>query len=168
VMPALLAEWAEGGGWNSAGAILVFIGALAAIMSTADSCLLSLGGLVAEDLLGLPGTEQRTTRVGKVIAGVLLISMIPIALLPELTLWRLIELKMELLVQCVPAFLVALHWSRLRAGPTLAGLVVGTCFAVGLTLIDVPRILGVHVGVVGLALNAAVAVGGSLIRRERD
>jgi Na+/proline symporter len=168
VMPALLAEWAEGGGWNSAGAILVFIGALAAIMSTADSCLLSLGGLVAEDLLGLPGTEQRTTRVGKVIAGVLLISMIPIALLPELTLWRLIELKMELLVQCVPAFLVALHWSRLRAGPTLAGLVVGTCFAVGLTLIDVPRILGVHVGVIGLALNAAVAVVGSLIRRERD
>ena len=32
---------------------------------------------------------------------------------------------MELLVQCVPAFLIGIHWRRLAAGPVLAGLVVG-------------------------------------------
>ena len=60
--------------------------------------------------------------------------MIPLALQRELTLWRLIELKMELLIQCVPAFLLAIQWRGLRAAPTLAGLVVGTLFGVGFTL----------------------------------
>jgi Na+/proline symporter len=164
VMPSLLAQWAEAGSWQMLGAVVVFIGALAAIMSTADSCLLSLGALVAQDLLGLPGSDARTTRVGKLAAAAVLLAMIPFALQPELTLWRLIELKMELLIQCVPAFLVAIHWSRLRAGATLAGLVVGTAFAVALTLAGVPSLGGIHVGVVGLALNTAIAVLGSLGR----
>jgi Na+/proline symporter len=168
VMPALLAQWAEAGIWPSVGAVVVFIGALAAIMSTADSCLLSLGALVAQDLLGLPGTEERTTKVGKTIAAVLLLAMIPLAWQQDVTLWRLIELKMELLIQCVPAFLVALHWRRLSAGATLAGLVVGTVFAVGLTLSGVPRLAGVHVGVVGLGLNVTVATIGSLLHPARD
>jgi len=164
VMPALLTEWAQGGGWNAAAAVVVFIGALAAIMSTADSCLLSLGSLVAEDLLGLPRTENRTTKIGKLIAALLLLSMIPIALMRNVTLWRLIELKMELLVQCAPAFLLALHWKRLSGGATLAGIVVGTVFAVALTQADVPRLWGVHVGVIGLGLNALVAIAGSWLR----
>ena len=57
---------------------------------------------------------------------------------------------------------MALHWTRLAAGPTLVGLVVGTAFSVGLTLLDVPRLGGVHVGVLGLGLNAGIAVLGSL------
>ena len=164
VLPALLAEWAAGGTLATVGAVLVFIGALAAIMSTADSCLLSLGALVARDLLDLPAGADRTTLIGKLLAALLLLAMIPLALV-ELTLWRLIELKMELLIQCVPAFLLALHWRGLRTGPTLLGVLVGTAFAVGLTLGGVPRILGVHVGVVGLGLNAAVAALGSAILR---
>ena len=111
VMPALLTEWAEAGSWNAVAAIVVFIGVLAAIMSTADSCLLSLGALVAQDLLGLPRDEERTTKVGKVLAALLLlIGMLVVVFQPEITLWRLIELKMELLIQCVPAFLLAIHW----------------------------------------------------------
>lgn len=167
VMPALLSEWAAVGGWSVAAAIVVFIGALAAIMSTADSCLLSLGALVAQDLLGLPRDQERTTKVGKLLAALLLLSMIPFALSREITLWRLIELKMELLIQCVPAFLLAIHWKRLSGASTLAGIVAGTCFSVGLTLAGIPRIWGVHVGVVGLGLNGAVAVVGSLLRPSR-
>jgi len=68
-----------------------------------------------------------------------------------------------LLIQCVPAFLIALHWSRLRAGPVFAGIVVGTLFSAGLSLADVTRLGGVHVGVVGCALNTLVAVLGSLL-----
>jgi len=167
VLPALLTEWAQAGSWAAAAAIVVFIGALAAIMSTADSCLLSLGALVTQDLLGLPRDARRTTQVGKLLAALLLLSMIPFALQREITLWRLIELKMELLIQCVPAFLLAIHWKRLDGAATLAGVVAGTAFSVGLTLADVTRLWGVHVGVVGLALNAGVAVAGSLLRRAR-
>lgn len=163
VMPLLLADWAQQEGFASIAAVLVFIGALAAIMSTADSCLLSLGSLLAADLLGRAGADPATTRLGKRLAAVTLIAMVPIALNRELTLWRLIELKMELLIQCAPAFFLALHWSRLAAAPTLVGLVVGTLFGVGLTLAGVPRLGGIHVGVVGLCLNAAIAVGGSLL-----
>jgi len=161
VLPALLTEWAKGGTATSVAAVVVFLGALAAIMSTADSCLLSLGSLVARDLLSGSRADERTTRRGKWIAALVMLAMVPLALQREVTLWRLIELKMELLIQCAPAFLLAMHWRRLTAGATLAGLAVGTCFSVGLTLAGEPRLLGIHVGVVGLALNAAVAVVGS-------
>jgi Na+/proline symporter len=163
VMPILLVRWGESGGAVAAlASVVVFLGALAAIMSTADSCLLSLGALVARDLLGGSDTADRTTRRGKLIAAVLLLAMIPIALNGDITLWRLIELKMELLVQCSPAFLLALHWRRLSASAALAGLVVGTAFSVGLTLAGQGTLLGVHVGIVGVALNVSIAVMASL------
>ncbi|MBW2271677.1 MAG: sodium:solute symporter family protein [Deltaproteobacteria bacterium] len=164
VMPRLLGQWAEGGGGvATAGAVLVFVGVLAAIMSTADSCLLSLGSLTARDLLPSSARGQESARRGKWLAALLLLAMVPLALWRELTLWRLIELKMELLIQCVPAFLLALHWRGLRAAPTLAGLVAGTCFGVGFTVAGIPRMGGIHVGVLGLAVNLAVAVAGSLL-----
>lgn len=162
VVPMLLRDWGASGGWATWAALLVFLGALSAIMSTADSCLLSLGSLLSRDLLGSEGSDHAATLLGKRLAAAVLIATIPFALMRELTLWRLIELKMELLIQCVPAFLVALHWSRLRAGPVLLGVLVGTAFSVGLTFGGQPRIEGLHVGVIGCGLNLLVAVAGSL------
>jgi Na+/proline symporter len=166
VVPLLLADWGSAGGWATAAALLVFLGALSAIMSTADSCLLSLGSLLSRDLLGHEGRDESATLLGKRLAALMLIAAIPFALSRELTLWRLIELKMELLIQCVPAFLLALHWKRMQTGPVLAGLVVGTAFSVGLTLAGIPRIEGLHVGVIGCALNLAVAIVFSLTSGE--
>lgn len=163
VVPMLLADWGAAGGFATAAALIVFLGALSAIMSTADSCLLSLGSLLSRDLLGAEGTDAAATRLGKRLAAGVLLATIPFALARELTLWRLIELKMELLIQCVPAFLIALHWSRLRTGPVLAGIVAGTLFSVTLTFSDVTRLGGVHVGVVGCGVNSVVAVVLSLI-----
>jgi len=165
VVPLLLRDWGQQGGTSTFLALLVFLGALSAIMSTADSCLLSLGSLLSRDLLGDTSAGADATRLGKRLAAAMLLATIPIALLRELTLWRLIELKMELLIQCVPAFLIALHWSRLRAGPVLAGIAVGSLFAVGLTLAGAPRLAGVHVGVLGCLLNGLVAIVGSWMIR---
>jgi Na+/proline symporter len=95
-----------------------------------------------------------------------LLASIPIALQRDVTLWRLIELKMELLIQCVPAFMMAIHWRRQSASATLAGLVIGTGFSVSLTLAGVTQIGGVHAGVIGLGINAAVVVIGSLATRS--
>jgi len=161
VMPRLLGEWAASGALNATFAVVVFIGALAAIMSTADSVLLSLGAVVAVDLLGRSREDPATTRLGKRIAAWVMVAAVILALVPKLTLWRLIELKMELLIQCVPAFLLALHWRGLRALPCLVGVVVGTLIAGGAALAGIKRIEGVHVGVIGLAVNLAVvfAVG---------
>ncbi|MBW2424496.1 MAG: sodium:solute symporter family protein [Deltaproteobacteria bacterium] len=162
VVPLLLREWTEAGGLSTAASMLVLLGALSAIMSTADSCLLSLGSLLSRDLLGEAGRDAAATRLGKRLAAAMLLATIPLALQRDVTLWRLIELKMELLIQCVPAFLVALHWRGLRAGPTLLGLAVGTGVAAGCTLFGMPRIGGVHVGVLACLLNLAIALVGSL------
>ncbi len=165
VLPRLLSTWAASGPLAALFATLVLIGALAAIMSTADSVLLSLGSLIAQDLLGRSGREAATTRLGKRITAGLMAVMVLLALQGNLTLWRLIELKMELLVQCAPAFFVGLHWARLRAGPTLLGLLLGAGLAAAATLAGHPRVGGIHIGVLCLGLNLAVAVGGSWLGR---
>ena len=168
VMPALLIEWSEEGAGSRLAAVLVFIGALSAIMSTADSCLLSLGSVLARDFLGKTGTDARDTRLGKMLAALVLVFIIPIALQRDITLWRLIELKMEILIQCVPAFLLALHWRRQSAGATLVGLLVGTGFAMTATLAGTSQWGGVHVGVIGLFLNGCVVVLLSLFSGKAD
>jgi Na+/proline symporter len=92
-----------------------------------------------------------------------MIAMAALALVArKVTLWGLIELKMEILVQCVPAFLLAIHLPRLHARAVLAGVCVGVVIAVGVGLgLGMSRIGGVHTGVIGLAANALVAVVGS-------
>jgi Na+/proline symporter len=135
VMPLLLGQWADTGSFATVMAVLVFLGALAAIMSTADSVLLSFGSMVAMATLALAAHD--------------------------VTLWGLIELKMELLIQCAPAFLLALHWRGLRAGPTLAGLLAGTAVVIAGLVLGSKRVAGVHVGVIGVSLNAAIALAGS-------
>ena len=162
VMPVLLTEWAAEGTIGRVGAVLVFLGALAAIMSTADSCLLTLGSVMVRDVLGRTGNEARQTYLGKLLAALLLIAIVPIALQRDVTLWRLIELKMELLIQCVPAVLLAIHWRGQSAAATLAGLLAGTLFAGSATLSGVTQLGGIHAGVVGLGLNLGVVVAGSL------
>jgi Na+/proline symporter len=157
VMPRLLAEWAGASPATAVLAMLVLMGALAAIMSTADSVLLSLGSVIAIDLLGRPSDDPAATRAGKQAAVVVMAAMALLALAPRVTLWRLIELKMDLLIQCVPAFVLALHWRRLGARATLLGLAAGTLVAVVPIALGVSRLWGVHVGVVGLGVNVAVA-----------
>jgi Na+/proline symporter len=167
VLPRMLNDWAATSDGARIGAILVFIGALSAIMSTADSCLLSLGSLISRDLLGRVGHDAATTRVGKLWAAGMLLAMIPLALQRDVTLWRLLELKLEILIQCAPAFLVAIHWRGLRSGPALCGVVLGTLVAVGANYAGHARVAGVHAGVIGAAINAAVAWGGSVLLAGR-
>ena len=165
VMPLLLGEWARQGLGFSIAAMVVFLGALAAIMSTADSVLLSLGSVAAEDLFGRSHREADTTRFGKRIAAALIVGMALLAIgARDVTLWGVIELKMELLIQSVPVFLIAIHWSRFRAQPALLGLAFGVGIVLAGVAWDSQRVSGVHIGVIGLAANVAIACVGSLFR----
>lgn len=166
VMPRLLVAWAMESWSGMLLGMLTFVGALAAIMSTADSILLALASVIAGDVVGRSGTAAETTRFGKRVALGVMIACVGVALVPRFTLWRLIELKMGLLVQCAPAFLLAARWPGLRAGPTVAGLAVGAAIAVVAALLGAGPIGGVHMGVAGLGVNLAVAVGGSLAGRR--
>jgi Na+/proline symporter len=74
---------------------------IAAIMSTADSVLLTLSSILAKDLLGksvLRGaSDARLTQAGKLASWVVVGALLVVALVPRITLWGLTELKMELL-----------------------------------------------------------------------
>ena len=96
-----------------------------------------------------------------------MVSMALLALVArDVTLWGLIELKMELLIQCAPAFLLALHWRGLRAGPAFAGILFGTFVAITGAMLGAKRLGGIHIGLIGLAANVAIAAGLSLRRRR--
>jgi Na+/proline symporter len=162
VLPLLLGEWAAVGPEYAIAAVVVFLGALAAIMSTADSCLLSLGATLAEDLFGRPRDSAATTVFAKRAAGVVMVGMAVVAMWArDVTLWGLIELKMELLVQCTPVFLVAIRWRGFRAAPAFIGLVVGSAIAIAGVFAGVKRIDGLHIGIIGLACNLVIACVGS-------
>ena len=168
VMPQMLTLWAAEGVLGAALGVMVLVGALAAIMSTADSVLLALASVVAGDLFGRPGEADATTRFGKRVAIGVMAAAVVLALVPRVTLWRLIELKMELLVQCAPAYLLAARWPGLRAGPTLAGLLAGSVVTIAAMLLGTSRLGGVHAGVWALGVNVAVAVAGSLAPRRHS
>jgi Na+/proline symporter len=151
VMPLLLGEWAAAGPLAAVAAVLVFL------------------SQVAEDLLGRSHRDEATTRLGKRIAAWVMIAMAVLAMVArDVTLWGLIELKMELLIQCAPAFLIAIHWPRLRARPAFVGLVAGSALAVAGVFLETKRIGGVHIGVIGLGLNLAIAGLGSLWAGRRS
>jgi Na+/proline symporter len=153
VLPRLLEVWAASGPGAQAMAALVFVAALAAIMSTADSVLLSLSSILVSDLFDAPREDARTTRRGKRAAlGVMVIAAV-VALVPKLTLWRLLELKMELLIQCAPALVLCARGFRVRADALFGGIALGTSVAAGLAVAGHALLFGVHAGVIGWAVN---------------
>ncbi len=152
--------------------VILFAGVLAAIMSTADSALLSISSMLTKDIYAQfikPSAGQaELTRLGKRTSWALLAVLVLLAiLLRETTLMRLLDRKFDLLVQLAPGFILGIHWRGLRAGPTLAGLVVGLIIAVGLVVCGYSRLYDIHPGLWGVAANLIVAAGGSVLLGKR-
>lgn len=154
VLPRLLGLWADSGPWSQAATMLVMLAVLVAIMSTADSVLLSAVSIIRHDL------PQQTSRKGLKydhrITVILMGLMAVLALYRDITLWRLIELKLELLIQCFPAFVIALHWKAPGTKPVLTGLVCGLLFMAVTLQMGVKQFYGINAGLVALAINLGV------------
>jgi SSS family solute:Na+ symporter len=131
-------------------------------MSTADSVLLSLSSMLAKDVLGTTvlrgASEARLTRAGKRVSWVLIAGLVAVALNPRITLWGLTELKMEILAQVAPLFILGVSWDRLTTRAALAGMVTGTIVYAGLLAAGQPQLWNVHAGVVALLVNVAVCI----------
>lgn len=152
--------------------VVLFAGILAAIMSTADSMLLSISSMVTKDVyrqhIQPEASEAQLTQLGKVFSWVLIILLTLLAiLLRETNLVTLLDRKLDLLIQLAPAFLIGTHWKRLLAGPTFLGIVAGVVIAIGLAIGSAwdlpPTLFGFHPGLYGLVVNLVIAVGGSLL-----
>jgi len=170
IMPMLLRDWAVQSLTSYALSVLVLAGALAAIMSTADSVLLSLSSILAKDFLGKTALrnapEARLTHAGKLLSWAATGFLAWLATSPRITLWGLIELKFELLIQVAPAVILGVIWPRLESKATLAGLVVGTVVAGSLALSGVNEVSGIQAGLFALGLNLALSVGLSFRKGE--
>ena len=159
---AVLMSQSEFGYW-----IVVIISAaiLAALMSTADSALLSISSMITKDIYQVhirPDCSQAEyTRVGKISSWVLISILVLIAIGTDKSLVRLLELKFEMLIQISPLFFLGLYWRRLDSTTTTVGLVCGLAIAMTLTFTGHGRIMGIHAGVVGLAMNLLICTVGA-------
>jgi Na+/proline symporter len=142
---------------------VLFLGAVvAATMSTIDSALLAISSLITKDIyhpMRPHLSDRQLTLTGKVVSGVLLAGVVAFTIaLKEQTIWRLLEIKLEILCQIAPAVMLGLHMPKLRGLAVLAGLVAGTVIAVLLSFewLGESKPFGVHAGVWGLAANLAV------------
>ena len=151
--------------------VVVFAAALAALMSTADSALLSISSMVTKDLYQAhwrpESTQAELTRVGKVASWLIVAALVAVAIVTEKTLIRLLELKFEVLIQIVPCFFLGLHWRHLPTGGVIAGMLAGLALALTLTWAGMPRVMGFHAGVVGLAANLAICAAATARERKR-
>ncbi|RKD76202.1 SSS family solute:Na+ symporter/sodium/pantothenate symporter [Sinobaca qinghaiensis] len=147
--------------------VILFGGIVAAIVSTADSALLSFSSMVSNDIYGKyinpDAPEKKKVKVGK-FAGIGVIALLLwIAWNPPGTLYQIFVLKFELLVQVFPAFVLGLYWKRLAAVPVFWGMLTGAIIAAAMTLTGNSTLLGVHGGVIGLAANFFICTVGSLL-----
>ena len=146
--------------------VLFLAAVLAAIMSTVDSALLSISSLFTKDLYARfrpESTQAHLTWMGKLFSWLLMALLAYLACVLPQTLWRLTEIKLELLCQAAPAIMLGVHLPRLTGRGVLAGMLTGLAIAVGLQLVSTGtgeafylRPWGIHAGVWGLLANLSV------------
>ena len=163
VIPSLLTAWSGRSLLLYCLSVIVITAVVAAIMSTADSVLLSLSSILAKDVLGqtlLRGaSEAQLTRVGKRLSWLVVAVLVVLALAPRTTLWGLTEIRMEILAQVAPLFVLGVAWRRLTTPAVVTGLAAGCLTYGGLLLAGQPEVWNVHAGVIALGVNVACCVG---------
>ena len=149
---------------------VLFAALLAAIMSTADSALLSISSMFTKNLYGplfreMP-SEERLTRVGKACSWTLLVAMslLAIALRRNTTLVTLLDRKFDLLAQLAPGFLGGI-WLRRSLSGVATGMLLGVVVSLGLAMLIESKPWGIHAGVYGLLVNVAVVSWATLRAR---
>ncbi|QFU75584.1 sodium:solute symporter family protein [Halioglobus maricola] len=128
----------SGSGLSLSWLLALYIGAaVAAIMSTIDSGLLTMGSILNKDFIArrhpqLP--QDQLHRIGRRLTWVLMAVMAIMAIVLPNTIWSLLVLKLELVIQVFPAVVIGLRFSKLQSSSVLAGLIVGCAIAIALRL----------------------------------
>jgi SSS family solute:Na+ symporter/sodium/pantothenate symporter len=148
------------------GMMVLFLSAtIAAIMSTVDSALLSMSSIITKDFYTRfrpLKTQAELTRIGKMISWAIMAFSVYLAIVLPQTIWRLLEIKLELLIQISPAIFLGLYFKKITSRSILWGMTFGTLFAVSTMVanklgLDIPaKPFGVHAGVWGLIINLAI------------
>ena len=138
--------------------ILCIAAALAAIMSTIDSALLSLSSTVTKDFMGDYLKQLEPPKVLYITRGLswaLMAIMATLAIVLPQTIWALMVFKFELLIQLSPAIILGVRLKNLSTKAVVAGLIAGIAVAVMIKL-TIATIAGIHAGVLGLIANLVI------------
>ena len=142
--------------------ILFLSAAVAAIMSTVDSALLAISSLFTQDIyrrIKPAASQSHLTGTGKIFSWGIMAFMAYFATCLPQTIWRLTEMKLEVLCQVAPAIFLGLHIKSLSGRSILSGLSVGIgvtlfiMFSKSMGIPIIPKPWGIHAGVWGLAAN---------------
>lgn len=146
--------------------VLLFGGVIAAIVSTADSVLLTFSSIISHDLYGRfvnpAAADGRRILVGKLIGVAAVVVLVIIAWYPPSTLYRIFVLKFELLVQVAPALILGLYWTRMNAAAVFVGMLSGAVIASLFTLAGLQP-LGLFNGLWGLIVNLTIVAAGTML-----
>lgn len=148
--------------------LIVMMAVVAAIMSTADSCLLSLSSIITKDLaarwkgIGAAESERFTARA-PLFSVTIMTVLVLLALNPLTTLWGLLVIKFEILIQLSPAFVLGTCHDRddpraFTAPDILLGLISGLLIALTLYATGNKMMGGVHAGTIGVVANYLIVV----------
>ena len=155
------------------GLVVVLLAAvLAAMMSTADSALLSISSMFTKDIYACyirpNSSEKHLTLVGKFCSWILVFVLVGLAIMlrNHASLVAIMDRKLDLLVQLVPAFMLGVRWPGLRAKACLVGLSLGVALALiipfgGFEFVTKGKVYGFHPGLIALVPNLMIAILGS-------
>jgi len=158
--------------------ILILAAILAAMMSTADSALLTISSMFTKDIYtkffnSIP-KEATLTLVGKICSWCFLTLMIIFAILlkEDTSLVKLMDRKLDLMIQVSPAFMLGIHFKWLRAKPVFWGIICGVIVALSIPYLDLSciskgKVYGFHAGLVGLIPNLIIVLVGSYFIKEK-
>ncbi|PSP98534.1 sodium:solute symporter [Halobacteriales archaeon QS_5_70_17] len=166
VLPLLLREFTPT--WFAA---LVIAGALAAMMSSSDSMLLSGASYLTRDvyrpLFGAPDREALVARAGVTIFA---FGSLALSLATNATLLQIGETAFGGFAQLALPVIVALYWTRTTRAGITAGIVASQAFYVAAALLPwlpasyaLPVIGSWPAAVVGMVLGLVVTVAGSAV-----
>ena len=158
--------------------VILYAAILAAMMSTADSALLSISSMLSKDIYGRfadsNASEARLTFLGKLFSWFLIILLVWLAiyLSDKASLLKLLDRKFDMLIQLVPAFMLSIHWQRMKALPTFLGLIAGILVSLwlaygGFSFVQNGKVYGFHPGLIGLMINIFIAIAGSCLTSKR-
>lgn len=172
IVPVLMSQVMQSSTFGYWFVAIMFAGILAAMMSTADSLLLSISSVVTIDIyrgiLNPQATDKQLARMGKILSWVLMAFLVWVAIqLRDTTLVKLLERKFDLLVQLAPAFLLGINWPSLKVKPVIWGLLIGLVIALFLAFCVNGKIWGFHAGLYALVVNFIIAIGASLLQQDR-
>ena len=130
---------------------------IAATMSTIDSALLAISSMVTNDLYRAkyPNSDNATlTRIGKMTSIIVMAFVVVLTIKwQDQTIWRLLEIKLEVLAQIAPAVMLGTQIKKIGAYPIFIGALFGTIVAIYITMSSDPKPLGLHAGIWGLIVN---------------